>query len=192
MCRDCWKTQPRNRPSFEDLGNTMRSVPKAPRAVSADGKDSGLPPTPPPQVPPAPAVKPAGDWEDERRGDKRIACICISITTTYSQPDYSTLHLLLQRPERSVGQKQHPEKEDALQKPRGASTAATNRRCSRARFPTRAPRRSSVRRYPSCNAFQARRLTEESSRGATSRSPQLARAASPWLRAASRASRRDS
>jgi len=66
MCRDCWKTQPRDRPSFEDLGNTMRSVPKAPRAVSADGKDSGLPPTPPPQVPPAPAVKPAGDWEDER------------------------------------------------------------------------------------------------------------------------------
>ena len=66
MCRDCWKTQPRDRPSFEDLSNTMRSVPKAPRAVSADGKDSGPPPTPPPQVPPAPAVKPAGDWEDER------------------------------------------------------------------------------------------------------------------------------
>ena len=65
MCRDCWKTNPRERPSFEDLATEMRSVPKAPSLAQSDSNGaikerSRL------SVPPVPVSEPRGDWEDER------------------------------------------------------------------------------------------------------------------------------
>ena len=68
MCRDCWQTNPRERPSFEHLAESLRSVPLAP----------SLPSDPPsrersrltvPTVPPVPeeASKPnPDDWSDDR------------------------------------------------------------------------------------------------------------------------------
>ena len=124
MCRDCWKTQPRNRPSFEDLGNTMRSVPKAPRAVSADGKDSGLPDTA------ASSPSGAGCQACWRLGRRALAGISVLLAFVFQSLPlianpitlhytyfFSALNVLLDR--NNIPKKKTPSK-----KPRGVSTAS--------------------------------------------------------------------